>query len=322
MASDKQAMYNLIKKVAQKRGVKIKKLPYIKNIQLLYNDQEEHLIDLAITEASSSLGTRIAKNKFATGQILKRHGLPIPRQKLCTSIKEARQNFRNNKNIIIKPVGLSLGWGVTLSIKNDKDLVKAVNFAKKESLKNVVKYLRGRFLIEEKVPGLDYRVSVTNFKNVYAVLRTPAYVTGDGRSNISQLIKKKNQRKMPYKGIIGVDAQTKKILKKEGYTLRTVLPKGKEVTLKDVANICAGGESKDVTDQVSPHWRRTVIKVAKILNMPVAGIDVISPDISANQGKIIEVNGRAHLILHHYPHQGKPRDPVGDMIDSLFSKNK
>ena len=93
-------------------------------------------------------------------------------------------------------------------------------------------------IVEKFIQGSDYRVLVVNYKFVAAALRTPAFVIGDGIHTVQELIDRENldpRRGCGHDNVlteIKVDEVTHELLKKNGYTLETLLPKGKELFLK------------------------------------------------------------------------------------------
>ncbi len=301
----------LIKKAAKARGVKFSNFDPFGKFQYLQKGKKKVLIDSSRPMETSHLAYRISDKKELTNFVLRRHKISVPAQIKCKEYKEAVSFLKKYKDIVVKPGDSSLGKGVTVHIKTIPQLKKAFIEAKKHSKAKVI-------VVEKFIFGDDYRISVINGKKVYALHRIPAYVDGDGKYTIEELINIKNAIKLTYKKDIKKDKTTKQVLRKQSMSLKTVPKEGQRVFLREIANVAVGGTSVDATDIMHPKVKKTAIKIAKVLKLPVAGIDLMTKDIKKPGGAVIEVNSRPHIIMHHYPHVGKPRDPAGDIIDMIF----
>lgn len=113
-------------------------------------------------------------------------------------------------------------------------------------------------IVEKSLKGNDFRALVINNKLIAVAERTPAFVKGDGVSNITQLVEKVNSD--PRRGYghekiltqITIDYMTERVLELKGYNLETVLKKDEICYLKSTANISTGGTAIDRTDEVHP----------------------------------------------------------------------
>ncbi len=123
---------------------------------------------------------------------------------------------------------------------------------------------------------------VVNNRLIAVAERVPANIVGDGKSTIQQLIDKTNED--PRRGYghenvltqISIDQQTERLIAAKHYTLETVLPKGEVLYLKTTANISTGGTAIDRTDEVHPENVFLFERIARIIGLDVAGIDVIA----------------------------------------------
>jgi cyanophycin synthetase len=155
-------------------------------------------------------------------------------------------------------------------------------------------------------------------------------VTGDGKSNIQQLIDETN--KDPRRGYghekvltqITVDGFTQKMLDEKNYSLETVPPAGELVMLKPTANLSTGGTSNDVTDEVHPANIFMCERIAKIIGLDICGIDIMASDlrtpVTENGGAILEVNAAPGFRMHIDPSEGLPRNVAEPVVDMLFPK--
>jgi cyanophycin synthetase len=92
--------------------------------------------------------------------------------------------------------------------------------------------------------------------------------------------------------------------------------------LKTTANISTGGTAIDRTDEVHPENVFLFERIARIIGLDVAGVDVIAPDISEplheNGGGIIEVNAAPGFRMHLSPSKGIGRNVAEHVINMLY----
>ena len=83
-------------------------------------------------------------------------------------------------------------------------------------------------------------------------------------------------------------------MSRAGYTLDTVLAAGEQFFLAATANLSTGGTAIDRTAEISYETREIARRAAMVIGLDVAGIDIITPDISQPLreigGGIVEVN--------------------------------
>jgi cyanophycin synthetase len=105
-------------------------------------------------------------------------------------------------------------------------------------------------------------------------------------------------------------------------TLESVPAAGEMVTLRATANLSTGGTSIDRTDEMHPDNVTACEMAAGIVGLDIAGIDVLTPDISVpfreNGAVIIEVNAAPGVRMHTHPTEGTPRNVGAPIIDMLY----
>lgn len=209
--------------------------------------------------------------------------------------------------LIVKPNSLSQGSGVAV-VWNEREL--------RHALLQVFKHDKIA-IIERYLPGRDYRIVVLDGEIISAYERIPLSVTGDGKSSISKLLKAKQDNFIKVgrdTKINFADKRIKNKLAKQGYTLRSVLPKGEQVFLLDNANLSTGGDSLDVTKSISKDFAKVAINLTRDMGLRIAGVDVMvtKGDItkSAKQCEyyIIEINSAPGL--DHYVKSGKAQEKI------------
>ena len=186
-------------------------------------------------------------------------------------------------------------------------------------------------ILERFIKGMDYRFLVINFKLAAVAKRTPAMIMGDDTSSILELINETNsdiRRGEGHENVltkIKLDTATEAILEDNNLTLKSILPIGEFLFLKNTANLSSGGTAEDVTDLVHPHNVFMAERIARIMNLDICGIDIMSEDISKpvteKNGAVIEVNAGPGLRMHLSPALGNPRNVAEPLLDMLYPKN-
>ncbi|MCF3574138.1 hypothetical protein [Planktothrix agardhii] len=167
---------------------------------------------------------------------------------------------------------------------------------------------------------------VVNGKMVAVAERVPAHVVGDGKLTIEQLIEKTNRD--PRRGDghdnvltrIVVDKTVLSMIAEKGHTLESVMPPGEICFLRATANLSTGGSAIDRTDEVHPDNVWLFARIAKIIGLDIAGIDVVTPDISKPlrevDGVVVEVNAAPGFRMHVAPSEGLPL-PTGFILGNI-----
>lgn len=275
----------------------------------------EHAVD-----TTTHAARLITQSKQLTRLCLKRAGISVPRGRSFTSIaRNAGWAYacRIGLPVVVKPHKGTAGIGVTSNISTRDHFDAAWDAVP-----------RGRRVIVERfVPGKDHRLLVVGDHMVCAAIREPASLVGDGQATIAELIRAKNAERAtnPYTGAkdMKLTEDMRFRLRQFGLTDESVLERGRHHVLHPVANIGAGGESVDVTEQVHPEFSRIAVRACKAVpGMVHGGIDLIAQDISQPPGSqdwaVIETNSVPDIALHHFPTRGVPRDAAGALLDHLF----
>jgi cyanophycin synthetase len=288
-------------------------------VQLGYGVNQQR-IQATVTGRTNMIAVDLASDKDATKRLLGSMGVPVPRGVQITDEDELEDSVeRLGFPVAIKPLDANHGKGITVGLVTLEEVRAAFPLAKKYS-----RYV----IIEQSLTGQDFRALVVNNRLIAVAERIPAHVVGDGEHTISDLIEITNQD--PRRGyghenvltLIDVDAQTESLLAARGYTLDTVLLAGEMFRLKTTANISTGGTAIDRTDEVHPFNTSLFERIARIIGLDVAGIDVVAPDLSTplseNGGGIIEVNAAPGFRMHLAPSDGLARNVAEHVIDMLF----
>jgi cyanophycin synthetase len=264
----------------------------------------------------------LSGSKLLTLQMLGAIGLPVGRFVLVAGVDAAMKTAeRIGYPIVLKPVAGKKGGDVLAGLQNAGELRAAL-----------VKVARQRrqFLLQSFFPGADHRLLVVSGRLIAAARREPASVAGDGKNSVARLVEAAN--KDPRRGhgfsklmnLIEIDDEVLRVLSGQGLALDSVPAEGAQVRLRATANISTGGTAVDVTDQVHPDNARAAVKAAKVLDLQVAGVDFISPDISRSWreagGGICEVNSIVGLRPHWIA--DPRRDVTGPILETIFPPGK
>jgi len=288
-------------------------------VQLGYGINQRR-IQATVASTTSNIAVEIACNKEDTKNLLEAAQIPVPRGRIIYDEIDLKAEIdRIGYPMVLKPVNGNHGRGATTDIKDWESALLALEIAKKHS----------RSIICEKfITGHDFRLLVIDYKFICAAKRTPASVTGDGKSTIQELIDTVNAD--PRRGfghervltMIKVDAVTEKILVDKEMTLESVIEKGEILFLKPTANLSTGGTSTDVTEYVHPNNIFLAERIARIIGLDICGIDIMASDLSTpleeNGGAILEVNAAPGFRMHIDPSEGLARNVAEPVIDMLY----
>jgi cyanophycin synthetase len=328
MVNDLQRLYESVRlgpstgsivEEARRRGIPVRRLNSRSLVQLGLG-RNLRRIQATVTDRTSSIAVDIAQDKDETKRVLGNIGLPVPGGDVVRSVDEAIAVAGEiGFPVILKPLDASHGRGISARLANTDELRAAWEVARE--------YGR-RVVVEQFADGRDHRVLVINGKVAACAERVPARVVGDGRRSIRALIEEANRD--PRRGVghskilthLPLDRQTEDYLEKQGRSLETVPADGEEVLLRQTANLSTGGTSIDRTEDMHPDNVTACEMAAAAVGLDIAGIDVMTPDISVpfreNGAVIIEVNAGPGIRMHTHPTEGTPRAVGAPIVDMLF----
>ncbi|MFA6353671.1 MAG: cyanophycin synthetase [Candidatus Paceibacterota bacterium] len=257
----------------------------------------------------------IARDKDFAKFFMKKKGYPVAEGKTIFEnnwakiVKSKRTVFYASKYakqlgypVIVKPNSKSQGLGVCLAW-NKKELHHALLEVFKEDKVAIV---------EQYLPGRDYRVVVLDGEIISAYERIPLSIVGDGTNSIFYLLKKKQilfDKQNRDTKINFNDKRIKLKLQRQKYSFRTILPKGIKIFLLDNANLSTGGDAFDVTKKIHLSFKKIATKLTKNMGLRMAGVDImvtkgdITKDSKNCSYYIIEIN--AAPGLDHYVTTGQ-----------------
>lgn len=304
---------------AESRGIPWFRLNEASLCQLGYGSRQQR-IQATITGRTSNIGVDTACDKEETKHLLKKASIRVPNGEAIRKLSELQQACEEiGYPVAIKPINGNHGRGITSNVQNLEQATEAFFLAQKVS---------ESVIVENHIHGSDFRILVINYKYVAAAKRNPAQVTGNGSSSIAELIRLTNSD--PRRGYrhdnlltkIEIDETTLQLIRKKGYNLHSVLPAGEDLILKDTANLSTGGTAEDVTEIVHPSNIFMAERIAKLIDLDICGIDLITSDIrkplDETAGAVIEVNAGPGFRMHLAPTMGLARNVAAPVIDALF----
>ena len=306
-------------KEAQMLGIPWMHLETCDLFQLGYGKYQKR-VQAALTSNTNIIGVELACDKEKTKKILASMGIPVPLGMTIYSFNELKDAIdKLGYPIVIKPLNGNHGRGITIDIQDWEHAGIGYDRAREIS-KGVI--------VEHFYQGRDHRILVVNHKVVAVAERVPAHVVGDGIATISALVERENQDPRRGEGHdnmltkIELDDSTAEMLSRQGWTLDTILAAERICYLRATANLSTGGIAIDRTDEIHPDTLWLAERVSHIIGLDVAGIDVITTDITKTlaevDGTIVEVNAAPGLRMHISPCQGVGRNVAAPILNMLF----
>ncbi|HFI0746420.1 TPA: bifunctional glutamate--cysteine ligase GshA/glutathione synthetase GshB [Streptococcus suis] len=296
-------------------------------LKLWYGDHVEYIKNGNMTSKDNYIIPLAMANKVVTKKILDQAGFPVPAGAEFSHKEEALRYYGQvaSSAIVVKPKSTNFGLGISIFQEPASlaDYEKALDIAFSED---------SHVLVEEFIPGTEYRFFVLDGKCEAVLLRVAANVVGDGTSTIRQLVDQKNQD--PLRGrdhrspleIINLGEIELLMLAQQGYSPETVLPEGMQAFLRGNSNISTGGDSIDMTDQMDESYKQLAADMATAMGAWACGVDLIIPDMTQPATKedpnctCIELNFNPAMYLHTYTYAGPGQSITPKILRKLFKE--
>jgi cyanophycin synthetase len=284
-------------------------------VQIGYGARQRR-IWTAETSFTSAIAEGISRDKDLTKQLLQPVGVPVPEGEYVRSAEQARDTAeRIGYPVVVKPYDGNHGRGVFTNLQSAAEVEAAYATAIEEG---------SGVIVERFIRGYEHRLLVVAGKLVAAARGDLAFVTGDGRSSIEELIisqlnsdpRRGSNEDQPLNPV-RLDSAARLELARQGLSGDSILPEGERVLIQRNGNVAI-----DCTDAVHPSTAALVSLAARTVGLDIAGIDLVAEDISrplADQGgAVVEVNAGPGLLMHIRPAEGKPRPVGAAIIEHLF----
>ncbi|WP_392353962.1 acetate--CoA ligase family protein [Brevundimonas sp. LF-1] len=276
----------------------------------------------SVTDRTGLIAAELAGDKAQAKALLEAAGCPTARGEVVRSADEAAAAAaRLGGRVVVKPLDGNHGRGVTTGLDTPEAVRTAFGLAAPHGR---------RVIVEQELPGRDYRVLVVDGRVVAVAERRPPCVEGDGRRSVSELLEEVNAD--PRRGIghensltvIRLDEEALTLLARQGLSPESVPGPGVRVLLRTAANLSSGGTATDRTEEIHPANAAIARRAALALGLDVAGVDLLAPDIRRSVrdtgGGVVEVNAAPGLRMHLSPSEGEARDVARPIVDMLFPR--
>ncbi|MDW7675157.1 MAG: cyanophycin synthetase [Bacillota bacterium] len=304
---------------AKKRGIPVRRLGNESILELGYG-KYSRLIQAALTDSTSAISIDISCNKQLTKQLLMENNIPVPCGDVANTIDDALTIADEiGYPVVLKPLDGNQGKGVILNVCSSKELKKNFRIAAKYNVSVIV---------EKYIEGNDYRALVINDKVCAVAERRAPEVVGDGIHTIKELVEMENASEIRGNGHekaqtkIRLDRVALNYLQRNNLTQFSIPQVGQIVKLRENGNISTGGSARDCTDNIHPDNAEFAINSAKIIGLDIAGIDLITKDISKPikeiGGAVLEVNAVPGLRMHLHPTIGNSNNVAANILDLLY----
>lgn len=299
-----------------------RRIPHLRlnegNLVQLGHGNRQHRIWTAETDRTSAIAEGIARDKDLTKRLLAAVGVPVPEGRIAASPAEAWDAAEAiGLPVAVKPTDGNHGRGVTLDLSTRELVEKAWTLADQEG---------SEVIVERYIPGNEHRLLVVAGQVVAAARGETAWVVGDGRQSVAQLVEaqlnsdpRRGETEDHPLGRIEVreDGSILADLERQGLTPDAVPAAGQRVLIQRNGNV-----ANDCTDEVHPDFARIASLAVRTVGLDIAGVDLVAQDIArplaGQAAAVVEVNAGPGLLAHLKPAVGSPR-PVGKaIVDHLF----
>lgn len=302
--------------VAQVIGAEIESLGYgffklSKGDRWTYVHADKVMLDDHVT-------LKLAGNKPIIHKMLTDQQIPVPQycayQLTLLNTAEAFMTALGGSFVVKPASGTGAGAGVVTNISDFKALHRASYVASAYS---------PDLVIEQQIPGDSYRLLYLRGELLDVIRRDRPTVVGDGKKTIKQLMQDETDKRLASSPPIAlhplsVDLECKFMLAHQGLSLRSVPASGQVVQVKIAPNQNSCFENHTIRDDVCESLVELGRDLAAMLDIKLAGVDLITPDISVpleqSGGVINEINTTPGLHHHHLVAEFEDRAQVGVTI--------
>lgn len=251
-----------------------------------------HVFSRTLGDLTDSVANAIAEDKQWTKMALQRVGVVTPdgiiADKAHSAIVEKFLSKRPGRRFVVKPTNSTLARGVEANIAAEAVLSSMQKHAEK-------------VIVEEYIEGTEYRATVVGGRCVAVSKRLSPIITGDGVSNIRQLIETFNEpaESCPFwSGASDLDI-IEPFLKRQGLGIDSIPPAGSKVQL---SNTSYGVQHVDVTDKVDNQVKLAATVAVRAIGLINAGVDIIVTP--SGKPVVLELNQRSYIGFHSFPMDG------------------
>jgi len=254
----------------------------------------------SFTGCTPAIAGNIAADKSRCSGVLAAAGLPVPMGVEVDSSAQAREvASRIGYPVVVKPANLDQGKGVASGLTSPDLLAEYYEHARQ---------LSPRVIVQRHHSGDSFRLTVVAGKVCKVNRMLAGGVTGDGRRSVAELaaLMSSNAERQRWahergsRNLLAIDREAEDLLAQIGLSPDAVPAAGQFVRLRRRSNVSAGGSPELIPgDHVHPDNLALAIRAAEVVGLDLAGVDLISTDISRSwleTGAVIcEVNAMPQI---------------------------
>lgn len=273
--------------------------------RLTYGGRTVHCRE-SLSEFTSAVAMSICDDKRVARRMVQAAGVQVPAQLANGTAEERTAFLAEHGTVVVKPARGEQGRGISVGLRSATDVEAAIERAR---------MFCEDVLLEQCFEGEDLRLVVIDYRVVACAVRRPPRVIGDGRATIREMIEAQSRRRAAATGgesRIPLDAETERCVREAGYELEAVLEAGRELQVRKTANLHTGGTIHDVTSETHRSLLDAAITVARAIEIPVTGIDLMVKSPAKPDYVFIEANERPGLANH------EPQPTAERFVDLLF----
>lgn len=317
----------LFQKCAQAMQLPYTYFPNVDVLRITLGTKPYYFI-FSISPINYGASIYVAKHKYALNSLLNQSGFPVPKAVAF----EKKQLEHKSLSQLIEPLRFPLVAKPMINTVRGKDVLCNI-----KNMEQLISYLdiffdSHRFVqIEEFHTQLkEYRVTVLKNRIIGVVIRTGAFVIGDGEHTVEELIVQKNKERIYLSKELTIsplqyDTEYKNCLEEQGLTLHSIVSEGVKVRLCYTANTGRGGDIFSLGKKIHPINAKMICNVARTIGLDYVGFDLLCEDINTpfkpNKWIIIEANFLANTTIHEIPNQGIKAGVINKILRNIIYRH-
>lgn len=264
----------------------------------------------------SIFARRISNDKTATKLTLEANGVPTPKgaKFSAETEEEAFEYFkRQNRPVVVKPNGGTRGRGVSLNITDTAAFERAWRKAATAGYGDEV-------VVEEYFAGFDIRVLVIGGRARVACSRLNAFVVGDGRHTIADLIDLEEQRRQQDAYLKGVGISVDDAwLQVSPWKMNAIPSDGEVVVLNPISSVGGGGFTLNLIEKLSRQHIAVAERAAGAFSgTGTVGVDLFTSSLEPGADiTVLEINTQPFFDIHHFVSYGEPVNAARYIVDQI-----